>query len=72
MRNNIFVSAEDLYNQIKWKGLCTENQSSLQRLTNTLSVFLFDINVLDINDKTFYKDSTKLKLKKELRKDVAI
>ena len=62
--------AEDIYDQINRKGLCKENQTSVQRLKNSLRAFIFDI--LDIDDQNVYKDAKKLKIMQNLRKDVAI
>ena len=68
--NDLFALAEGIYDQINRKGLCKETQTSVQRLKNSLQAFTF--NILDIDDQIVYKDSKKLKIMKNLRKDVAI
>ena len=68
--NEIFAVAKDTYDQIDKKGLCKENEISIQRLKNSLRPFTF--NILDIDDKNVYSDFMKLKVIKNLRKDVAI
>ena len=68
--NEIFAIAEDIYDQTDRKGLCKENQTSTKRLKNSLRAFTF--NILDIDDKNVYLDFKKLKVIKNLRKDVAI
>ena len=66
----IFAIVENIYDKIDRKGFCKENQISIQRLKNSLRAFTF--NILDIDDKNVYLDSKKLKVIKNLRKDVAI
>ena len=68
--NDIFALAEDIYDQINRKGLCKENQTSVQRLKNSLRAFTF--NILFTDDQNVYKGAKKLKILKNLRKDVAI
>ena len=68
--NEISAIAEDIYDQIDKKGLCKENQISIQRLKNSLQAFTF--NILDVDDKKVYSDFKKLKVIKNLWKDVAI
>ena len=68
--NEIFAIAEDIYDQINRKNICKENQISVQRLKNSLRALTF--NILDIYDKNVYSDFKKLKVIKNLRKDVAI
>ena len=58
--NEIFAVAKDTYDQIDKKGLCKENEISIQRLKNSLRPFTF--NILDIDDKNVYSDFMKLKL----------
>ena len=45
--NDIFALAEDIYDQINRKELSKENQTSVQRLKNSLGAFTF--NILDID-----------------------
>ena len=68
--NEISAIAEDIYDQIDKKGLCKENQISIQRLKNSWQAFTF--NILDVDDKKVYSDFKKLKVIKNLWKDVAI
>ena len=66
--NEIFAIAEDIYDQIDRKDLCKENQMSIQRLKNSLRAFT--LNILDIDDKNVPPVLRKLKVIKNLRKDV--
>ena len=68
MVNNI--SGPCIFEQINWKGLCKDKLNSALRLKNILRAFSFD--VLDIDGKLAYRDSKKLKLIIDLRKDLAI
>ena len=68
--NDIFAFAEDIFDQINRKGLCKDNLNSVQHLKITLGAFSF--NIRDINDKSVYRNSEKLKLIKDLSKDLAI
>ena len=52
------------------KSLCKENQISIEPLKNSLWAFTF--NILDIDDKNVYSDFKKLKVIKNLRKELAI
>ena len=61
--NEIFPIAEDIYDQIDRKSLCKENHISIQGFT---------FNILDKDDKTDYSDFKKLKVIKNLWKDVEI
>ena len=68
--NDISALAEDIYDIINRKRLCKENQTSVQRLKNSLRAFSF--NILDIDGQNVYKDAKKLKILKNLQKDVVI
>ena len=68
--NEIFVIAEDIYDKLNRRSLCKENQISIQSLKNSLQAFTFSI--LDIDDKNVYLDFKKLKVIKNLQKNVAI
>ena len=52
--NDVFAFAEDIFDQIIWKGLCKDNLNSVQRLKNTLRAFSF--NVRGTDDKSVYRD----------------
>ena len=62
-----FAIADDIHDQINKKGICKENQISIQRLKKNLRAFTFNILNIDV-----YLDFKKLQVKKNLWKDVAI
>ena len=61
--NDVFAFSEDNSDQINRKRLCKDNLNLDQRLKNTLRSFSF--NVPDIDDKSVYRDSKKIKLIKD-------
>ena len=66
----MFALAEDVWHQLYKSKSLKHDPRSIERAKNSIRAFTF--NVLDIDDKRFYKDAKNIKLIKNLKKDVAI
>ena len=68
--SNILSYAEDICEQIEKANICRNKMYSKAKIKNALRGFAF--NLINIDDTRIFRDSNKVKIIQQLRKNVAI
>ena len=68
--STVLAYSEDIWDQIRRSNIHSNSEYTKMKIKNALRSFAF--NLIDIDDKNIFKDATKLKIIKNLRKTLVI